>query len=98
MLKKKLICVFFLQFLDCQTKGLTQILIFFFFFFATHGFKGLGFMWLLQDGKHGKAWGIVHKEGECLVILLLNFPHLVFDIGIRFGITALAAVFVTLTS
>ena len=69
-----------------------------FFFFATHGFKGLGFMWLLQDGKHGKAWGIVHKEGECLVILLLNFPHLVFDIGIRFGVTALAAVFVTLTS
>ena len=55
-------------------------------------------MWLLQDGKHGKAWGIVHKEGECLVILLLNFPHLVFDIGIRFGITALAAVFVTLPS
>ena len=79
-------------------KGFNSNFNLFFFFFATHGFKGLGFMWLLQDGKHGKAWGIVHKEGECLVILLLNFPHLVFDIGIRFGITALAAVFVTLTS
>lgn len=25
----------------------------------------------MQNGKHGKAWGIVHKEGECISLLLM---------------------------
>lgn len=29
----------------------------------------------LQDGRHGKAWGIVHKEGQFFIYLLLLFPH-----------------------
>lgn len=29
----------------------------------------LGFF--LQDGKHGKAWGIVHKEGKCISLFLM---------------------------
>lgn len=27
------------------------------------------FFFFWQDGKHGKAWGIVHKEGECIYLL-----------------------------
>ena len=40
------------------------------------GLRVQGLCGLLQDGRHGKAWGIAHKEGECLVSLFLKFPNL----------------------
>lgn len=33
---------------------------------------------LLQDGRHGKAWGLVHKDGEFRGCLLCRF---LFDVG-----------------
>lgn len=49
-------------------------------------------MWLLgflQDGKHGKAWGIVHKDGQCLVSYFLKFLHLFFHDGTAFAVEVL---------
>lgn len=40
------------------------ICVFYFIYFKKRGILGFNNVSvLLQDGKHGKAWGIVHKDG-----------------------------------
>lgn len=36
--------------------------------YGCQGFNGLGFCCFVQDGRHGKAWGIAHKDGQYLLI------------------------------
>lgn len=37
------------------------------------GFKGWYYWLLIQDGRHGKAWGIAYKDGKFCLVLLIYF-------------------------